>query len=153
MPIAMPSLRTGATGPRISAIRKHRAWQSSHANMRRRIGFHLFAQWLAARGLDHAQCCAREAGMAIGLIADLAVGTDGSGSHAWSRQDEIFKGLQVGAPPDVYNPYGQAWGISAFSPRGLRQHGYRAFIEMLRATLGQAGGLRIDHALVWRVCG
>jgi 4-alpha-glucanotransferase len=111
------------------------------------VGFHLFAQWLAARGLDDAQRCAREAGMAIGLIADLAVGTDGSGSHAWSRQDEIFKGLQVGAPPDIYNPYGQAWGISAFSPRGLRQHGYRAFIEMLRATLGQAGGLRIDHAL------
>ena len=111
------------------------------------IGFHLFAQWLAARGLDQAQCCAREAGMAIGLIADLAVGTDGSGSHAWSRQDEIFKALQVGAPPDIYNPYGQAWGISAFSPRGLRQHGYRAFIEMLRATLGHAGGLRIDHAL------
>jgi len=111
------------------------------------IDFHLFAQWLAARGLDHAQRCAREAGMAIGLIADLAVGTDGAGSHAWSRQDEIFKGLQVGAPPDLYNPYGQAWGISAFSPRGLRQHGYRAFIEMLRATLSRAGGLRIDHAL------
>jgi len=111
------------------------------------VEFHLFLQWLAALGLDQAQHTAREAGMALGLIADLAVGTDTSGSHAWSRQDEIFDGLSAGAPPDVYNPLGQSWGISAFSPRGLRRHGFRALIEMLRAVLAQAGGLRIDHAL------
>jgi malto-oligosyltrehalose trehalohydrolase/4-alpha-glucanotransferase len=111
------------------------------------IEFHQFLQWLAADGLDGAQRGAREGGMALGLIADLAVGTDASGSHAWSRQDEIFEGLQVGAPPDLLNAQGQSWGISAFSPRGLRRHGYRAFIEMLRAVLAQAGGLRIDHAL------
>jgi 4-alpha-glucanotransferase len=111
------------------------------------VAFHQFLQWLAAEGLAAAQARAREAGMALGLIADLAVGTDASGSHAWSRQDEIFEGLEVGAPPDIYNPMGQSWGISAFSPRGLQRHGYRAFIEMLRAVLAHAGGLRIDHAL------
>ena len=111
------------------------------------VEFHLFLQWLAARGLSDAQHTARAAGMALGLIADLAVGTDTSGSHAWSRQDEIFDGLSAGAPPDIYNPLGQSWGISAFSPRGLRRHGFRALIEMLRAVLSHAGGLRIDHAL------
>jgi len=111
------------------------------------VEFHLFLQWLAACGVSQAQHTAREAGMVLGLIADLAVGTDTSGSHAWSRQDEIFDGLSAGAPPDIYNPLGQSWGISAFSPRGLRRHGFRALIEMLRAVLSQAGGLRIDHAL------
>ena len=111
------------------------------------IGYHTFLQWLAADGLDDAQRRARAAGMAIGVIADLAVGTDPGGSHAWTRQAEILNGFHAGAPPDLYNPLGQDWGVAVFSPRGLRRHGYAAFIEMLRANLAHAGGLRIDHVL------
>ncbi|MGO4303468.1 4-alpha-glucanotransferase [Cupriavidus sp. RAF12] len=111
------------------------------------IGYHTFLQWLAATGLGDAQRRAREAGMAIGVIADLAVGTDPGGSHAWTRQAEILDGFHAGAPPDLYNPLGQDWGVAVFSPRGLRRHGYAAFIEMLRANLAHAGGLRIDHVL------
>src|SRR5690606_12740120 len=111
------------------------------------IRFHAFLQWLADRGLAGAQKAARDAGMRIGLVGDLAVGTDPGGSHAWSRQAEIITGLSPGAPPDIYNPSGQAWGLTAFAPRALRQHGFRAFIEMLRACLAHVGGLRIDHAL------
>jgi 4-alpha-glucanotransferase len=47
-----------------------------------------------------AQQAARDAGMPIGLIADLAVGADNGGSQAWSHQAEIAAGLTVGAPPD-----------------------------------------------------
>ena len=111
------------------------------------IGYHAFLQWLAAHGLESAQLRARAAGMAVGLIADLAVGTDPGGSHAWMRQTEILNGFHAGAPPDVYNPLGQDWGVAVFSPRGLRRNGYAAFIEMLRANLTHAGGLRIDHVL------
>ncbi|MDB5987182.1 MAG: 4-alpha-glucanotransferase [Nevskia sp.] len=111
------------------------------------IRFHAFLQWLADRGLADAQRAAREAGMAIGLIGDLAVGTDGGGSHSWSRQHAVLVGLSVGAPPDLMNGLGQNWGLTAFSPRGLRASGYAPFIEMLRANLRHAGGLRIDHVL------
>jgi 4-alpha-glucanotransferase len=111
------------------------------------VEFHAFLQWLAARDLTSVQQHARSAGMSIGIVGDLAVGTDPNGSHAWSRQAEIIKGLVCGAPPDIYNQLGQSWGLTAFSPRGLRQSGYRAFIEMLRATLATAGALRIDHVL------
>jgi 4-alpha-glucanotransferase len=111
------------------------------------VAFHVFLQWLAAHGLQHAQKTARDAGMAIGLIGDLAVGTDPGGSHAWSRQADILEGLSPGAPPDLYNPLGQRWGLTAFSPRALRLGGYAAFIEMLRATLAHCGGVRIDHVL------
>ena len=45
------------------------------------------------------------------------------------------------------NRAGQGWGISAFSPEGLKRSGFRAFIEMLRANFAHAGGLRIDHVL------
>ena len=114
---------------------------------RREVTFHAFLQWLAARGLAGAQSAARAAGMPIGLISDLAVGTDPSGSHAWTRQEEVLARLSPGAPPDIFNPKGQAWGLTAFSPRALRARGYRAFIELLRASLAHAGGVRIDHAL------
>ncbi|MGK3120412.1 4-alpha-glucanotransferase [Pseudomonas corrugata] len=111
------------------------------------IGYYAFCQWLIARCLERAQSAARSSGMGIGLIADLAVGADGAGSQAWSRQDELLASLTVGAPPDILNRSGQGWGISAFSPEGLVRNGFRAFIEMLRANFAHAGGLRIDHVM------
>lgn len=111
------------------------------------VSYHAFCQWLIARGLERAQTAAQSAGMKIGLISDLAVGADGGGSQAWSRQDEVLAALSVGAPPDIINRQGQSWGISAFSPWGLKAHGYRAFIEMVRANLAHAGGMRIDHVM------
>jgi 4-alpha-glucanotransferase len=127
--------------PRGEAIRKFAA---EHSEL---IGFHAFAQWLITRGLERVQVAARSSGMRIGLIADLAVGADGAGSQAWSRQDELLSALTVGAPPDILNRAGQSWGISAFSPDGLKRNGFRAFIEMLRANFAHAGGLRIDHVM------
>jgi 4-alpha-glucanotransferase len=111
------------------------------------VAFHGFLQWLADDGLARAQHAAREAGMAVGIIRDLAVGADPGGSQAWTRQQETLAGFHAGAPPDLYNPLGQDWGVAVFSPRGLRRHGYAAFLEMLRANLAHAGGLRIDHVL------
>lgn len=113
----------------------------------REVAFHAFLQWLAMRGLADAQRTARESGMAIGLIADLAIGSDPGGSQAWSHQDELLHGLSVGAPPDLLNRNGQEWGLTTFSPRGLRESGYAGYLAMLRAALAHAGGVRIDHVL------
>ncbi len=114
---------------------------------RHEVEFHLFLQWLAAKGLSHAQHAARDAGMAVGLIADLAVGCDSAGSHAWSYRDDMLQGVSVGAPPDLFNQAGQAWGLTTFSPRAMRNQGFVAFIDMLRAAFAHAGGIRIDHIL------
>ncbi|MEW6342540.1 MAG: 4-alpha-glucanotransferase [Paraburkholderia sp.] len=114
---------------------------------RHEVEFHLFLQWLAAKGLSHAQHAARDAGMAVGLIADLAVGCDSAGSHAWSYRDDMLQGVSVGAPPDLFNQAGQAWGLTTFSPRAMRTQGFSAFIDMLRAAFAHAGGVRIDHIL------
>lgn len=110
------------------------------------IDFHLFAQWLAREGLDIAQQQARAAGMGIGLIADLAVGVHLSGSDTWAMRDTMLSGLTIGAPPDPLGPKGQNWCITGFSPDGLRDSGYRPWLEMVRSALRSAGGLRIDHA-------
>jgi 4-alpha-glucanotransferase len=110
------------------------------------LSFHVYAQWLASRSLGAVQHEAREQGMAIGLIADLAVGIDPGGSDAWAMQESMLSGLTVGAPPDPLGPQGQNWGLTGFSPRGLRLSGFAPWIAMLRAALRRAGGVRIDHA-------
>lgn len=114
---------------------------------RESITFAVFLQWLVAAGLDRVQQNACRAGMAVGLIADLAVGVDPAGSQAWSDPKELYQGLSVGSPPDAFNAHGQSWGVAAFSPEGLVDAGYHGFLAMLRASLAHAGGLRIDHVL------
>jgi 4-alpha-glucanotransferase len=113
----------------------------------REVSFHAYLQYRADAGLRAAQAAARGAGMKIGIIADLAVGTDPAGSQCWSRQEEMLRGLEIGAPPDAVNREGQSWGITAFSPGGLRASGFAGFIAMLRQALRHAGGVRIDHVM------
>lgn len=111
------------------------------------VTYHVFLQWLTAKSVHGAQRVAREAGMAIGIISDLAVGMDPSGSHAWSAHEELLRDVHIGAPPDLINTLGQNWGLTALSPSTFREHGYGAFIATLRAAMRYAGGVRIDHAM------
>jgi 4-alpha-glucanotransferase len=110
------------------------------------IAFFAFLQWLTDLSLATAQRAARDR-MRIGLIADLAVGMTGDGSHAWSAPDDLLAGLTIGAPPDSLGPDGQNWGITALDPFALERSAFRPFIATLRAAFAHAGGLRIDHAL------
>ncbi len=117
------------------------------ASHEREVLFHCFLQWLADRSLAIAQGDARAAGMSIGLIGDLAVGMDPGGSHAWSRQGDVLTGLSIGAPPDIFNPCGQDWKLTGFSPLALVAGGFAPFLSTLRAALRNVGGVRIDHAM------
>ena len=113
----------------------------------REVIFQCFLQWLADRSFSSAQLKAKQGGMRVGLIADLAVGMSGAGSQAWASPSDILIGLGIGAPPDLYNAKGQNWGLTTFSPRALDNSGFAPFISTLRAGLRHAGGLRIDHAM------
>lgn len=127
-----------ATSPAVAAFAREHGSE---------VEFHAFLQWAAARGLASAQAAARAAGMPVGLIGDLAVGCDGGGSQCWSAPDDMLIGLSIGAPPDLLNSLGQAWGLAAFSPRALVASGFRSFIAMLRASMAHVGGVRIDHVM------
>ncbi|WP_300578443.1 4-alpha-glucanotransferase [Phenylobacterium sp.] len=120
------------------------AFAAEHAD---EVAFHIFVQWLADRSLARAQTAARAAGMPVGLITDVAVGMDPSGSHAWSRPQDLLAGLNIGAPPDAFQANGQDWGVTTFSPRALAASGYEGFLATLRSAMRHAGGVRIDHIL------
>ncbi|MGI8888073.1 MAG: 4-alpha-glucanotransferase [Nocardioidaceae bacterium] len=104
------------------------------------IRFHAWLQWLLELQL-------REAAGELTVIQDLPIGVAGGGADAWAWREQIAAGACVGAPPDSFNSVGQNWGSPPLHPWRLRAQGYRAFIESIRATMANAGGLRIDHVM------
>ena len=109
-----------------------------------RIEEMLWLQWIADEQLARASDAA--SGMAIGLYRDLAVGADPAGAERWSSP-ALFAKANIGAPPDLFNPGGQDWGLPPPNPFEWRQQGYQSFVDLLRANMAHAGALRIDHAM------
>ncbi len=112
-----------------------------------RVDYYVWLKWVADTQLAAAQRTAREAGMAIGVMHDLAVGVHPSGADAWAMRDTLAVGIGVGAPPDMYNQQGQNWSQPPWRPDGLARAGYAPFRDMLRTVLRHAGALRVDHIL------
>ena len=117
------------------------------AGQRDRVDFHRWIQFELDRQLQRAAQRGRDAGLAIGLYQDLAVGSSGDGSDAWAYQHLFLSGADVGAPPDAYATDGQNWGLPPISPHHLHAEAYAYWIALIRASLRHAGALRIDHAL------
>jgi 4-alpha-glucanotransferase len=126
--------------PRPLARRDPTAIRAAAEELAGRVRFHAWVQLQLDRQLE-------EAGAALPLIRDLAVGFHPGGADAWLWQDLVVPGVTVGAPPDTFNTLGQDWGIAAFDPWKLRTAGYGPFIETLRANLREGAGLRIDHVM------
>jgi 4-alpha-glucanotransferase len=125
---------------------------AARAELADRVAFHAWVQGLCAEQLDATQGAARDAGMPIGVVHDLAVGVDPDGADAWALQDVLATGATVGAPPDAFNQRGQDWGLPPWHPLRLAEDGYRPYRDVLRAGLRHGGGLRVDHvAGLWRL--
>ncbi|MGW0733590.1 4-alpha-glucanotransferase [Streptomyces sp. NPDC002851] len=112
-----------------------------------RIDVHCRLAWLTDTQLAAADRAAREAGMGIGLVHDLAVGVHPGGADAWAQRACHAAGMTVGAPPDAFNSRGQDWGLPPWRPDALAAVGYAPFRDLLRGLLAHAGALRIDHVM------
>ncbi|MCU0266438.1 MAG: 4-alpha-glucanotransferase [Actinomycetia bacterium] len=125
-------------GPAVAAAR---------AELADRVALHSWLQWLLDEQLATAQRSAREAGMPVGVVHDLAVGVHPEGADSWALQDVLARGITVGAPPDAFNQQGQDWSQPPWHPGRLADAGYAPYRDMLRTVLRHAGGLRVDHVL------
>ncbi|GAA4679209.1 4-alpha-glucanotransferase [Streptomyces chumphonensis] len=132
---------TGLTDPRSARTARAR---TQHLD---RVDFHCWLAWLTDGQLARAQRAATDAGMAVGLVHDLAVGVHPSGSDAWAQQDALAAGMSIGAPPDAFNAAGQCWGLPPWRPDALAASGYRPYRELLGGLLAHAGALRVDHVM------
>jgi 4-alpha-glucanotransferase len=111
------------------------------------VDFHCWLTWLTDTQLAAAQRAAVDAGMAVGIVHDLAVGAHPEGSDAWALQDVLATGMSVGAPPDAFNARGQDWGLPPWRPDALAATGYAPYRDLLRGPLRSAGALRMDHVM------
>ncbi|MCS6897564.1 MAG: 4-alpha-glucanotransferase [Nitrospira sp.] len=114
---------------------------------RKKIGFFLYIQWLAAQQMKRLAEKSVEAGMTVGFYHDLALGSDRNGADGWRYQDVLVLEADCGAPPDAFAPQGQNWGFPPVDPLRLRASGYAPFIEVLRRNLRYGGAIRVDHVM------
>ncbi|MFD8685468.1 4-alpha-glucanotransferase [Streptomyces sp. NPDC059651] len=119
----------------------------AHAALLDRVDFHCRLAWLTDAQLAAAQRAALDAGMAVGIVHDLAVGVHPGGADTWAQQDAFAQGMSVGAPPDAFNARGQDWGLPPWRPDALAASGYAPYRGLLRGLLAHAGALRIDHVM------
>jgi 4-alpha-glucanotransferase len=111
------------------------------------VAFHVWVQWQTEQQVESAQRAARDAGMSIGIVHDLAVGVHPGGADAWSRQDVIVRGVSVGAPPDEFNQRGQDWTLPPWHPERLRAARYQPLADLFSESMDGTGGLRVDHVM------
>ncbi|MET4923760.1 4-alpha-glucanotransferase [Streptomyces sp. PSRA5] len=112
-----------------------------------RVDFHSWLAWLTDEQLAAAGRAARDAGMAVGIVHDLAVGVHPDGADAWAQRNAFAEGMSVGAPPDAFNAHGQDWGLPPWRPDVLAASGFAPYRGLLRGLLTHAGALRIDHVM------
>lgn len=120
------------------------AYRRDHAD---RIDLYVWMQWIADQQLSAAQAAARDSGMPVGLVCDLAVGVNGAGADAWILGRLFARDVHVGSPPDAFNQAGQDWGQPPMRPDVLAEMAYAPLREMVAGAMRHAGGVRIDHIM------
>ncbi|MET8752157.1 4-alpha-glucanotransferase [Streptomyces sp. NPDC004667] len=141
---AYEEFRAGQGAP----LERHAAWCAAAAgeDPAERADFHAWLVWLTDEQLTTAQRAAREAGMAVGIVHDLAVGVHPEGSDARTGPFHARR-VSVGAPPDAFNARGQDWGLPPWRPDALEESAYAPFRELLRGVFRYAGAVRVDHVM------
>ncbi|MGE0213316.1 MAG: 4-alpha-glucanotransferase [Parvibaculaceae bacterium] len=114
------------------------------------LAFHAWLQWVADRQLKDAQARACAAGMRIGLLVDLAVGVARDGAATWADPSLTTPGARIGAPPDLFNDFGQDWDLAPISPARLRSEASGHFGALVGDVMRPAGAIRIDHVMALR---
>ena len=123
------------------------AVRNSLRRHQQRINFYRYIEWQCDEQIAAVQSASRRAGMPIGLYTDFAIGIDPHGADAWMFQDDFAEGASVGAPPDLFSPKGQNWGLAPPHPDKVEQSGYRLFEEGFRRNMRHSGLFRLDHAM------
>ena len=109
--------------------------------------FFAYLQFVAEQQLSQCQSQAKQLGMAIGLVRDMAVGVASNSVEVRADNSPFCQHASIGAPPDPFAPQGQNWGLTPYDPIALKHDGYQHFIQLLRSNMQSCGALRIDHVM------
>ena len=109
------------------------------------VRFHWWLQWKA-----HAQLAAAAdaaAALRVALKGDLPIGVDRRGVDAWAHPSLFRMAASTGAPPDYFDPRGQAWGFPTYDWEASAGEGFAWWRARLAHLARYFSALRIDHIL------
>ena len=146
-----------SSGPALREFARHQ-WETCNQELGIRSGepFFEFLQWQCEICVARCQAQAKEQGMSIGLIGDLAVGSAREGNEMASTGDAFIDGATIGSPPDEFAPGGQDWGLPPPNPKAVYSGDSSYFAQLIQANMHLYGALRIDHVMAlyrlwWRL--
>ena len=135
--------------PRGIANRDQRKLQELKNNLRDRVGFEKFIQyifykqWFALKSYSNSK--------RINIIGDVPIYVNHDSADAWSNP-EIFKldkkkwpKLVAGVPPDYFSKTGQRWGNPVYRWNIIRKNDYQWWIKRMDHNLKLFDMMRLDH--------
>ena len=115
-----------------------------HADM---VEFECWLQWIADEQVTAAQNAARESGMALGLMQDMAVGVHSLGADVWWNPERFAVGsVTVGCRRTSTTSRART-GASRRSIRTISPKPVMRVPRMVHNMFSHAGAVRIDHVL------
>lgn len=109
------------------------------------LDFYRWLQWLCYEQWGRVREHARARG--VWLLGDMAFLVEKESADVWARQEEFSPDTTVGAPPDMFNPEGQRWGVPAYVWERLEATDFRWWRARLRQACELYDLFRIDHVV------
>ncbi len=119
---------------------------SEHQN---EIKFHKFVQYLFSKQWQAVKKYANDKG--ISIVGDIPLYVAHDSADVWSNHkvfqfDKDRNPLAVaGVPPDYFSETGQLWGNPLYDWDYMKNHGFKWWIERIKATTNLYDIVRIDH--------
>jgi 4-alpha-glucanotransferase len=110
-----------------------------------RILFFKYLQWLCYEQWKTVQEHAARKG--VWILGDLPFLVEKESADVWARQDEFSMEDTVGAPPDMFNPEGQKWGVPAYHWNQVEASDFAWWRMRLRQGTELCDLFRIDHVV------
>jgi len=121
---------------------KVQEWKREHWD---ELEFYKYLAWIIEEALLETKKALNSMDMLLYL--DLPVGVDSSGFETWYFKGLFAKDISIGAPPDLFNPKGQDWGLPPVIPQALYKDSFEYFIKTIRSNMEKADILRLDHIM------
>lgn len=107
--------------------------------------FYKFVQWILFNQLKTVKEYAE--GQGVFLMGDLPILVSKDSVDVWANQKYFDVNDTVGAPPDMYSPEGQKWGLPPYNWDKMKANGYDWWIARLKYSENFYHMFRLDHVI------
>lgn len=129
--------------------REKTALDQARADLKDRIDYHRFVQFLFFDQWDRLRASAH--GRGIRIIGDAPIYVSYDSADTWAHQDLFQLDADgnpthvAGVPPDYFSETGQLWGNPLYRWGRMAEDGYAWWADRLRSIFAQVDVVRLDH--------